>query len=141
MQKKWYENSVIMTFLGVCLGAVIGFFGTIYSSHVQIEAIEIQHEYEMEQRSIERREETYSEILQSIYSLQKMNDGLIEIDLVSFKNDCYTLMAEAKIFGSEEVVKLYDQFLTVFFEEQIYDGELVDNQLISAIRKDLNVTP
>lgn len=139
MEIKWYRNTVIMTFLGVFLGALIGFVGTVYSSHVQIKVINIQHEHEMEIRSIGQREETYSQMLQSIYSLQKMNDGLIEIDLVSFKDECYTLMAEARIYGSKEVVNLYEQFLTKFFEKQIYDGELVDNQLIVAIRKDLNV--
>lgn len=137
MKKKWYENSVIMTFLGVCLGAIIGFAGTIYSSHIQIEVIELQHKLELENRTIEQREEIYAEIIQSIYSLQKMADGLIDEDLIAFKNDCYTLMAEVKIYGSDEVITLYDQFLTKFFEQQIYDGELVDKQLIIAIRNDL----
>lgn len=136
---KWYENSIIMTFLGVFLGASIGFCGTIYASYVQIKEIKLQHKFELENRTIEQREEIYTKIIQSIYSLQKMNDGLIEADLVAFKKDCYTLMAEVKIYGSEEVVILYDQFLTKFFEQHSYDGKLVDNQLIIAIRKDLSI--
>lgn len=139
IKEKWYKDKVIMSFLGVILGALIGFGGTFWSSQTQLKAIQLEQNYEMDKYSLERKEETYTQIIQSIYSLQKMNDGLIEIDLVTFKDDSYTLMAQVRIYGSDEVTKLFNQFLTSFFEENIYDGELVDNQLIPAIRKDLGI--
>lgn len=136
---QWYGNTVLMTFLGVILGAVIGFMGTIYSSKLKLKETENEHIYELENRSLDKKEKICTDIIQSIYSLQKMNDGLIEADLVSFKSESYTLSAQAKIYCSSEVVELYNQFLSTFFNTQTYDGELVDNQLIPAIRRDLGV--
>ena len=56
-------------------------------------------------------------MMQSIHSLKKMDDGLIKVDLVTFKEECCTLIAKAKIYGSQDVVSLYDQFLDRFFNE------------------------
>ena len=73
---KWYKDRVIMTFLGVALGAIIGFYGTFYSSNLKLKEIENQHAYELENKSLDKKEEISTEMIQSIYSLQKMNDGL-----------------------------------------------------------------
>lgn len=136
---KWYNNTIIMTFLGVALGAVIGFAGTIYSSNLKLKEIKNQHIYELENRSLDKKEEICTEMIQSIYSLQKMNDSLIDSDLVSFKEESYTILAKARIYCNKNVVDLYNQFLTTFFTQQIYDGELVDLKLIPSIREDLSV--
>lgn len=69
-----------------------------------------------------------------------MNDGLIESDLPNFKSESYIILAKAKIYCDEEVVELYDQFLSIFFKSTgEYDGVFVDKKLILAIRKDLGV--
>lgn len=136
---KWYENTVIMTFLGVILGAIIGFAGTIYSSSLKLKGIENQHIYELEKRGLDKKEEICIEMIQSIYSLRKMNDGLIEENLSSFKEESYTILAKSRIYCSQNVVDLYNQFLTTFLKNQIYDGKIVDLKLIPAIRKDLGV--
>ncbi|HEM3620564.1 TPA: hypothetical protein U1C27_002075 [Streptococcus suis] len=140
---KWYENTVIMTFLGVILGAIIGFAGTIYSSRLKLKEIENQHIYELENRGLDKKEEISIKMIQSIYGLHKMNDGLndglIEENLSSFKEESYTILAKARIYCSQNVVDLYNQFLTTFFKNQIYDGKIVDLKLIPAIRKDLGV--
>lgn len=136
---KWYNNTIIMTFLGVALGAVIGFAGTIYSSNLKLKEIKNQHIYELENRSLDKKEEICTEMIQSIYSLQKMNDSLIDSDLVSFKEESYTILAKARIYCDKNVVDLYNQFLTTFFTQQTYDGELVDLKLIPSIREDLSV--
>lgn len=136
---KWYNNTIIMTFLGVALGAVIGFAGTIYSSNLKLKEIKNQHIYELENRSLDKKEEICTEMIQSIYSLQKMNDNLIDSDLVSFKEESYTILAKARIYCDKNVVDLYNQFLTTFFTQQTYDGELVDLKLIPSIREDLSV--
>ena len=136
---KWYNNTIIMTFLGVALGAVIGFAGTIYSSNLKLKEIKNQHIYELENRSLDKKEEICTEMIQSIYSLQKMNDSLIDSDLVSFKEESYTILAKARLYCDKNVVDLYNQFLTTFFTQQTYDGELVDLKLIPSIREDLSV--
>lgn len=136
---EWYQNTVIMTFLGVALGALIGFAGTIYSSNLKLKEIENQHIYELENRGLDKKEEISTEMIQSIYNLQKMNAGLIEVDLPSFKEESYTILAKARIYCHQNVVDLYNLFLTTFFEKQIYDGNIVDSELIPAIRKDLGV--
>ena len=137
---KWYNNSVIMTFVGIAFGALLSLSGTIYTSQLQLEGLELQQKYVLENRNIEHKEEAYMDMIQSIYSLPKMNDGLIEADLASFKNESYTIIANVRIYGSKEVADLYNQFLTTFFEEKVYDGELVDTQLIPAIRNDLGIS-
>lgn len=70
---------------------------------------------------------------------KKMDDGLIEIDLPSFKEESYSIFARANIYSDPNVVDLYHEFLTTFFTRQTYDGQLVENGLIPAIRKDLNI--
>lgn len=136
---KWYNNTVLMTFLGVALGALIGFAGTVYSANLKLKEIKNQHIYELENRGLDKKEEISTEMIQSLYSLQKMNDGLIEIDLPSFKEESYTIVAKARIYCNQEVVDLYNKFLVNFFEKKEYDGELVDQELIPAIRKDIGV--
>lgn len=137
---KWYNNSVIMTFVGIAFGALLSLSGTIYTSQLQLKGLELQQKYVLENRNIEQKEEAYMDMIQSVYSLPKMNDGLIEADLASFKNESYTIIANVRIYGSKEVADLYNQFLTTFFEEKVYDGELVDTQLIPAIRNDLGIS-
>lgn len=136
---KWYNNTVLMTFLGVALGALIGFAGTVYSANLKLKEIKNQHIYELENRGLDKKEEISTEMIQSLYSLQKMNDGLIEIDLPSFKEESYTIVAKARIYCDQEVVDLYNEFLVNFFEKKEYDGKLVDQELIPAIRKDIGV--
>lgn len=138
-KEKWYKEKVIMGFIGVLLGAIIGFGGTIVSTQAQLKAISLEQEFELQTRFIKKKEDVYTQIVQSIYSLQKMNDGLIETDLATFKNDSYTLMAQVQIYGSDEIAELYDEFLKTFFESHVFDSNLVNTQLIPAIRKDLGI--
>lgn len=136
---EWYNNSIIMTFLGVALGAFVGFLGTVYSSRLKLKEIKDQYIYEMENRNLNKKEEICVEMIQSIYSLKKMNDGLIAGDLVAFKEESYTILAKGRIYCNRDVVDLYTQFLHKFFTNKVYDGNLVDFKLIPFIRADLNV--
>ena len=49
----WYENSVLMTFIGVIVGAVIGFMGSVIQSKItaknNIEVVKAQGENEIKQ--------------------------------------------------------------------------------------------
>ncbi len=63
---------------------------------------------------------------------------MIEADLPAFKEESYSILAKARIYCGPKAVYLYNQFLTTFFNTGgIYDGVLVDTELIPTIRKDL----
>lgn len=136
---KEYIKLGIVTILGVVLGCVIGFAGTVYSSNVKSKEMKNQYTYKLENRILDKKEEISTEIIQSIYNLQKVKDSLIELNLPLYKEESYTILEKARIYCDQNVVDLYYQFLTTFFEEQTYDDNLVELELIPAIKKDLNV--
>lgn len=135
----FWKNEYVIALVGVVIGGMISFFGTVYSSQLKLQEIRIHHQNRLDLRSIEKKEQISYDMIQIIYSLQKMNDGLIDNDLFSFKESAYTIMAQAKIYSDSNVVELYNEFLTIFFTEHVYDGQLVDNKLIPAIREDLGI--
>ena len=63
----WYENSVLMTFLGVIVGGVIGFVGSIIQSRItaknNIDVVKTQSENEIEQHRYMEKEKLYSELI------------------------------------------------------------------------------
>ncbi|NLV22449.1 MAG: hypothetical protein GXY49_10750 [Syntrophomonadaceae bacterium] len=131
-KKKWYENAAVMTLIGVLIGSVLSIFGNYFVAFVE-------QQYEVKNTNLEIKSNIYSEMIQSTYSLMAMNDGLIEPDLASFKEESYKIMAKARIYCDDDVVQLYNDFLSTFFTEREYDGDFVDNKLIPAIRVDLQV--
>lgn len=127
--------------ISVALGGAISLVGTICSMHFQLEEVKQTHIYSIEKHYIEEKEALYVEVISSIYSLQQMYDGLIEADVLSFRKESYDLLAKVRIFASEDITRLYEQFLQeIFSEEHIYNGDLVDNELIPAIREDIGLT-
>lgn len=135
----WYDNSILMTFLGVIVGGIIGFVGTVISSIIKLKEIDNKNKFELEKENRAKRNEICGRMIQSIYSLQRMDDGLIQMDLVRFKDDSYVIMADARMYCSYDVYENYEKFLSIFFREQKYDGPLVNGTLLPAIRKDLGV--
>lgn len=122
----------IISLVGVVVGALLGFGGNWYT-------IQKQYQQEIEIMNREKKEEIYVEMIDSIYGLRKIYEGLVDKDILDFREECYTIMARARIFCDEEIVDLYDEFLKEFFESQTYDGKFVDNKLIPAIREELNI--
>lgn len=118
--------------VGVILGALIGFGGNWYTTQKQ-------HQQEIEIMNREKKEEIYVNMIDSIYGLMKIQEGLVEEDVLDFREECYTIMAKARIYCDEETVGLYDEFLKGFFRTQIYNGDYVDNILILAIRAELRI--
>ncbi len=63
----WYENSVLMTFIGVIVGAVIGFMGSVIQSKItaknNIEVVKAQGENEIKQHRYMEQEKLYSDII------------------------------------------------------------------------------
>ena len=63
----WYDNSVLMTFLGVIVGGFIGFVGSIIQSHMtaknNIDVVKAQSENEIEQHRYMEKEKLYSDLI------------------------------------------------------------------------------
>ena len=137
---KWYENSALIGFFGVFIGALISMLGTIYSSRTKLKEINKKYYFDLEQKNREKETEICIQIIQSLYSLQKMNENLIKQDIKKFREESYTIMAIARIYCSDTIVNLYEYVLNEFFNDKIYDGKTIDTKLIPEIRKDLNIS-
>lgn len=111
---KWYESSALIEFFGVCIGALISILVTIYSSRTKLKEINKKYYFDLEQKNREKETEIYIQIIQSLYSLQKMNENLIKQDVQKFREESYTIMATATIYCSDNVVNLYEYVLNNF---------------------------
>jgi len=127
----WYENSVIMTFLGVLLGAGIGFVGSVIQSHIaarnNIAVVNAQAQNEINRHRYMEKEKLYSELIGFVpqfsfavdvprkhFSLSRDQ----KIQLNSFK-------ARLSIYSNQEI---YDQFYDLI----IYITEEQDTQKVTA---------
>lgn len=109
----WYDNSILMTFIGVVLGALIGLAGSVIQSRIvaknNIAVAKAQHENEIKMHYYLEKEKLYSELIgilpQLILSVNH-ESGRIElspaqvVQLNSFK-------ARLGIFSNREI---YDEF-------------------------------
>ena len=63
----WYDNSVLMTFLGVIVGGIIGFVGSIIQSGItaknNIDVVKAQSEKEIEQHRYMEKKKLYSDLI------------------------------------------------------------------------------
>lgn len=125
----WYNNSILMSFIGVIVGAIIGFVGSIIQSHIaaknNIDVVKAQVENEIEQHRYMEKEKLYSELIGFLpqYSFaidvkSKKHHLSREqaIQLNSFK-------ARLSIFASKEI---YDEFydLILFITGEIDDSKI-----------------
>lgn len=127
----WYDNSVLMTFMGVFVGAIIGFLGSIIQSHIaaknNIDVVKAQAENEIEQHRYMEKEKLYSELISFVpqfsmavdiptkrYSLSRDQ----KVQLNSFK-------ARLAIFSSPQI---YEEFyeLILFITEETDDNKVVE---------------
>ena len=127
MNKRTCKD-ILLPLIGVLIGGAITLTGTLVTIDSQFELA-----------NIDQKATVCSDMLESIYSLQQMDEGLIDEDIEGFRNESYAIMAKAKIYCDEKTVELYDQFLKKIFSTGIYDGKMVDDKLIPAIREDLKV--
>lgn len=126
----WYDNSVLMSFCGVIVGAIIGFVGSIIQSHIaaknNIDTIKVQAENEIGQHRYMEKEKLYSELIGFVpqfsmavdipskkYSLSREQ----RVQLNSFK-------ARLAIFASQQI---YDEFyeLIIFITKETEDEKVV----------------
>lgn len=126
----WYDNSVLMTFLGVIVGAIIGFVGSIIQSHIaaknNIDVMKVQTENEIERHRYMEKEKLYSELIDFIPQVAMAVDVSLnkislsreqEVQLNSFK-------ARLAIFANQHI---YDEFyeLISFITEETKDEKVV----------------
>ena len=125
----WYENSILMSFLGVTLGAIIGFVGSIIQSKISaknnIDVIKAQSENELKQHRYMEKEKLYSELIEFVphYSFtvdvsarKSYLSRERKIQLNSFK-------ARLSIFSNQ---KIYDEFYNLI----VYIGEETDDKKV-----------
>jgi len=129
----WYENSILMSFVGVIVGAFIGFVGSVIQSHIaaknNIDVVKAQSEKELKQHRYMEKEKLYSDLItfipQFIYGVD-IPKGIYQISneqktkLTSFK-------ARLSIFSNQ---KIYDEFfaLIVYITKEI-DEEKVASRM------------
>ena len=126
----WYDNSVLMTFLGVIVGGFIGFVGSIIQSRIaaknNIDVVKAQGENEIEQHRYMEKEKLYSELIGFIpqfsyavdvpanrFSLSREQ----RVQLNSFK-------ARLAIFANQQI---YDEFyeLIMFITKEADSSKVV----------------
>ena len=107
----WYDNSVLMTFLGVILGAVIGFVGSIIQSRINaknnIDVVTAQSKKEIEQHRYMEKEKLYSELIGFLPQVS------IAIDV----------KAKRVRLTNEQIIQLnsFKSRLSIFSTKDIYD--------------------
>lgn len=109
----WYNNSIIMTFIGVIIGALIGFAGSVIQSRIaaknNIAIAKVQYDNEIKRHYYMEKEKLYSELIGFIPQLSLSFDHNSEtvqlscnqiIQLNSFK-------ARLSIFSNRTI---YEEF-------------------------------
>ena len=107
----WYDNSVLMTFVGVILGAIIGFVGTLIQSKVaaknNLDMVNAQAEKEIQRHRYLEKEKLYSELI-GFVPLFSM--------AVDIPTNRYHLSREQKI-----QLNSFKARLAIFSKQEIYD--------------------
>lgn len=126
----WYENSVLMTFLGVIVGGIIGFIGSIIQGHItaknNIDVVKAQSNKELEQHRYMEKEKLYSDLIGFVPVFSNSVDipsnkfylsREQRIELNSFK-------ARLAIFSNPEI---YDEFynLIIYITEETDSSKVV----------------
>lgn len=125
----WYDNSVLMTFVGVIVGAIIGFVGAIIQSRItaknNIDVVNAQSKKEIEQHRYMEKEKLYSELIGFLPQLSLAVDVRANrihltreqtVQLNSFK-------ARLSIFANKEI---FDEFydLAVYIMDETDDSKI-----------------
>ena len=126
----WYDNSVLMTFLGVIVGGVIGFVGSIIQSRISaknnIDVVKVQSENEIEQHRYMEKEKLYSELIGFVPQFFMVVD--IPANRLSLSREqrvqLNSFKARLAIFANQQI---YDEFykLIMFITKETDDKMIV----------------
>lgn len=56
MNPVWYNNSALVGLIGVFLGAVLSFLGTMYSEYAKMKTLKMEQEFREQEKAKEKRE-------------------------------------------------------------------------------------
>ena len=127
MDMGWYNSSALMGLLGVFLGAVISFLGTVYSEHAKLKTLEKEQEF----KDKEKREGACKRFLESIKRFETLmieayaeeneekHKRLIE-ELDEMRMDFPPLLAEVDLYTDRNIsTKCRDLF---FYRRNVWDS-------------------
>lgn len=138
MDGTWYNNSALMGLLGVFLGAILSFLGTMYSEYAKLKTLKTEQKFKELEKVKEKRELAHEHFLTLINEtravlyagitnykeymsdenkaelLRKTPAILSELDLYSTKEiclKCRNLLGNLlnAVFNSEKFRKDYDE--------------------------------
>lgn len=144
----WYDNSILMTFVGVILGAVIGFIGSIIQSRItaknNIAVVKAQADNEIKNHYYYEKEKLYSELIGYIPQLHYAKD--ISSGAVKLSRDQILQLNSFKprlaIFSSKNI---YDEFyeLAIYLASETDDAKVVArmDSFTEMLLADLNQIP
>lgn len=125
----WYDNSVLMTFLGVIVGGIIGFVGSIIQSRIaaknNIDVVKAQSENEIEQHRYMEKEKLYSDLIGFVPQFSFAVD--VPTKRISLSREqkiqLNTFKARLAIFANQEI---YDEFydLIIFITKESNDAKI-----------------
>ena len=126
----WYENSVLMSLIGVVIGAVIGFAGNIVQSKIaaknNIAVIKAQTAEETKQHYYMEKEKLYSELISFVPQFSySVVPGTRRLNLSKEqKIQLNTFKARLSIFATKEI---YDEFydLIISMTEENDDKKMI----------------
>lgn len=72
MDTVWYNSSALMGLLGVFLGAVISFLGTMYSEYAKMKTLKKEQEFREQEKAKEKRELAHQHYLTLINENKEM---------------------------------------------------------------------
>lgn len=107
----WYDNSILMTFVGVILGAIIGFVGSVIQSRIaaknNIDVVNAQAKNEIERHRYLEKEKLYSDLIGFIPQFSYAVD----------------VPAKRHHLSREQAIQLnsFKARLAIFANQQIYD--------------------
>jgi len=126
----WYDNSVLMTFMGVFVGAIIGFVGSIIQSHIaaknNIDVVKAQAENEIKKHRYMEKEKLYSELISFVPQFSMAVDIPTKKHYLSRdqKVQLNSFKARLAIFSKPHI---YEEFyeLILFITEETDDDKVV----------------
>lgn len=131
---EWYNNSIIMTFLGVVLGGIISVLGTLINAGLKIKETNLQYKNELRRKNIEQKKEIYENMI-----LLTNSQYLQDVGNTDFEKSSTLLLAKARIYCNNQVATLYEEYINDFLYQNLDNRELIENRLLPAIRKDLGI--
>lgn len=106
MDTVWYNSSALMGLLGVFLGAVISFLGTMYSEYAKMKTLKKEQEFREQEKAKEKRELAHQHYL----TLINENRAVIYAGIINYK----------EYMSSSENVELVRRLPAVMSELDLY---------------------